>query len=217
VLAVVTEWPASLQLAVVLGVVAAVALLSYAGLSERESAPPELSMPRASSPPEPVPAGPTSSAAPESALVHAAGAVTRPGVYELPSGSRVDDVLSAAGGATADADLDRLNLAAVVNDGERIWVPRRGEVEPPPVSAAAGAGTARPEGNGPGAETSGPLDLNTATSEELDTLPGVGPATAEAIIAHREANGPFTSVDQLIDVRGIGEAKLAQLRDLVHV
>jgi competence protein ComEA len=161
---------------------------------------------------------------PSTVVVHAAGAVAAPGLYDLARGSRVDDLLVAAGGPTADADLDRLNLAATLTDGERIWVPRRGELQPPPLVSGGGAGS-EPDsepGNevgsgGAGAPEEAPVDLNTATVDELDTLPGIGPATAEAIVAHREANGPFTSVDQLIDVRGIGEAKLAQLRERVRV
>lgn len=138
--------------------------------------------------------------------VHAAGAVTTPGVYRLRSGSRVADLLTAAGGATPDADLDQLNLAAPLADGERILVPRRGEA----VSAAPASGTGS-------SRSSTKVDLNTATAEELDKLPGIGPATAEAIIRHRETHGRFRSVTELLEVRGIGEAKLEQLRPLVKV
>ena len=142
----------------------------------------------------------------EQVTVHAAGAVTAPGVYRLPAGSRVSDLLSAAGGATADADLDQLNLAAPLADGKRILVPRRGESV---AEAAAGSAAA----DAPAMK----VDLNTATAEELDKLPGIGPATAEAIIRHRETHGRFRSVTDLLEVRGIGEAKLAQLRPLVKV
>ncbi|MGH9228428.1 MAG: helix-hairpin-helix domain-containing protein, partial [Acidimicrobiales bacterium] len=142
-------------------------------------------------------------------VVHVAGAVVSPGVRRLPPGSRVIDALDAAGGALPDADLPRINLAAPLVDGEQVYVPKPGEQ--PPVVAGAGTGAA-------GGPVPGPLvDLNTATAELLDTLPGVGPSTAAAIIAHRDENGPFTAVDQLLDVRGIGEAKLEQLRDLVSV
>jgi competence protein ComEA len=147
-------------------------------------------------------------------VVHVAGAVVSPGVRRLPPGSRVIDAVDAAGGALPGADLPRINLAAPLVDGQQVYVPKPGEEVP----VAAGAGL--PEGSGPGAGGSipgGTVDLNTATAEQLDTLPGVGPATAAAIIAHREQHGPFTSVDQLLDVRGIGEAKLEQLRDLVSV
>jgi len=140
---------------------------------------------------------------PVTILVHAAGAVQQPGVYELPGGARVTDLIDAAGGAAPDADLDQLNLAAPVNDGERVYVPRVGEVVAP---AAAGA-----------ASGTGRVDLNRATFELLVTLPGIGPTTAQAIIDERERRGGFRTVDDLLDVRGIGPSKLAQLRDLVTV
>ncbi|HYZ97378.1 MAG TPA: ComEA family DNA-binding protein [Acidimicrobiales bacterium] len=142
-------------------------------------------------------------------VVHVAGAVSSPGVQRLPPGSRVIDGLEAAGGALPDADLARVNLAAPLADGQQVYVPKPGE-QPPEV---VGAGPSGGPGAGPGAL----VNVNTATAEQLETLPGVGPATAAAIIAHRDANGPFASPDELIDVRGIGEAKLEQLRDLVAV
>jgi len=140
-------------------------------------------------------------------VAHAAGAVVHPGVYELRAGARVTDLIDAAGGPTTDADVDRLNLAAPVVDGERVYVPRIGEAMP---AAAVGSGTAT-------GEAAGPLDLNTATLEQLDELPGIGPATAKAIIDEREKRGGFKSVDDLLDVRGIGPAKLDAIRDLVRV
>jgi competence protein ComEA len=152
-------------------------------------------------------------------VVHVAGAVVSPGVRRLPPGSRVIDALDAAGGALPDADLPRINLAAPLVDGQQVYVPKPGEQ--PPVAAGVGAPGGSAAGGaaaGPGGSAAGALvDLNTATAEQLDTLPGVGPSTAAAIIAHRDQNGPFTSVDQLLDVRGIGEAKLEQLRGLVSV
>jgi competence protein ComEA len=152
-------------------------------------------------------------------VVHVAGAVVSPGVRRLPPGSRVIDAIDAAGGALPDADLPRINLAALLVDGQQVYVPMPGEQ--PPVAAGAGvSGGAGPGGGAASAENAVPgalVDLNTATAEQLDTLPGVGPSTAAAIIAYRDQNGPFTSVDQLLDVRGIGEAKLEQLRDLVSV
>lgn len=142
---------------------------------------------------------------------HAAGAVRRPGLYELPVGSRVADLLAAAGGPRPGADLDRVNLAAPVVDGTQVYVPRRGEAGAPAAATDGGAGAA--SGDGPPA----PVDLNRAGPDELETLPGVGPATAAAIIEYREANGPFATVEDLIDVPGIGEAKLAAVADLVTV
>jgi competence protein ComEA len=141
------------------------------------------------------------------ATVHVAGAVARPGVYLLPAGARVDDAVGAAGGPTPAADVDALNLAAAVADGVRIYVPEHGEavaqptlpmLADPAVTAAAG-----------------PVDINRADAGQLDALPGVGPATAAAIIAERDRNGPFLTVDDLERVPGIGPAKLAGLRDLV--
>lgn len=193
------------------GAVAAVAVLAAVAafllLRPPPAPPPELSLPVATTvtgPPS------TSAPPPEHVVAHAAGAVARPGVYRLDAGARVADLVDAAGGLTPEADPDRVNLAAPVVDGAQVYVPAVGE-QPPPVAPAAGdtaTTTAAPVG---------PVNLNTATAAELDTLPGVGPATAAAILEWRVANGGFTSVDQLLDVRGIGEAKLAELRPLVTV
>lgn len=138
-------------------------------------------------------------------VVHVAGAVVAPGVHQLPAGSRVIDAVEASGGLTPDADAGAVNLAAAVVDGSQVYVPRVGEV-PPVVVTSSGA-----------ADDAGPVDLNSADAALLETLPGIGPATAAAIIDHRERHGPFTTVDGLLEVRGIGEAKLAGLRDLVRV
>ncbi len=138
-------------------------------------------------------------------VVHVAGAVTSSGVYRLPSGSRVVDAVQSAGGLAGDAQPDAVNLAAVLTDGERIYVPRVGEVVSTSVAAANSGNTAPP----------GPIDINRASADDLDSLPGVGPATAAAIVAHRDQYGPFGSVDDLADVRGIGPAKLEALRGLV--
>ena len=144
----------------------------------------------------------------EAVVVHVAGAVASPGLYRLGGDARVADALDAAGGPAGDADLDVLNLAARVADGERVYVARRGEVPPPAVAAGGGPAAAA---------VAGPVDLNTATAEQLEALPGVGPATVEAILSYRKEKGRFRSVDELLEVRGIGEAKLASLRSKVTV
>lgn len=143
-------------------------------------------------------------------VVHVAGAVQAPGVYRLATGARVIDAVRAAGGLAADSNSDAVNLAAPLTDGERVYVPRLGEVAPVVVSPSPGSGT----GTSPPA---GPVNLNTATADDLEALPGVGPATAATILAHRDQHGPFASVDDLADVRGIGPAKLDALRGLVTV
>ncbi|MCU1366903.1 MAG: comEA [Ilumatobacteraceae bacterium] len=168
------------------------------------------------SPPSGVtPEGGTGTTAPASILVYVAGAVASPGVVELPATARVEDAIAAAGGLAGNADLDSVNLAAVVRDGDRIWVPRSGE--PVPTVVLPSGGAAAPVGSGVAASPAAPIDLNRATAEDLDALPGVGPATAAAIVAYREANGPFGSVDGLLDVRGIGPAKLDAIRALITV
>lgn len=132
--------------------------------------------------------------------VHILGHVERPGLYALPEGARAVDAVAAAGGFTADAEAGGLNLARFVSDGEQIVVPAVGEA---PVAAAGTSG--------------GLVNLNTADAATLDTLPGVGPATAAKIIAWREQNGRFASIEDLLDVGGIGPSKFDALKDLVTV
>lgn len=132
--------------------------------------------------------------------VHILGQVVRPGLYELHDGDRAVDAVAAAGGFTATADAGGLNLARLVVDGEQIVVPAVGEVPPPGAASVPGK-----------------VNLNTADAAALDTLPGVGPATAAKIIAWREQNGRFTSVEDLLDVSGIGASTFADLKDLVTV
>ncbi len=147
---------------------------------------------------------------PEEVVVDVAGAVARPGLVRLRAGSRVADALTAGGGPAADADLGTLNQARVVADGEQVRVPRVGEPPPPPPPAAA-------TGAAPAPGPAMPVDLNRGTSAELDTLPGVGPATATAIIAWRDENGGFRRVDDLLEVPGIGPTRLERLRPHVRV
>jgi competence protein ComEA len=156
----------------------------------------------------------SSSVAPALIVVQVAGAVARPGVYQLTAGARVIDLIDAAGGAAPDADLEAMALASHLADGQRIQVPHRGEVLPAEATGARAAATATgPSDSSP----SGPLDLNSATPDQLDALPGIGPATAQAIVGYRTNHGPFRSVDDLTEVQGIGPAKLEALRDLVRV
>jgi competence protein ComEA len=137
-------------------------------------------------------------------IVHVVGAVRKPGLYRLTHGSRIADALRRAGGATRRADLSLVNLAAPLSDGTQVVVPRRA-----PAAVAGEAGT-------PAAGTpSGPVHLNTATVEQLDELPGVGPVTAQKIVDWRDQHGAFSSVDDLDAIPGIGPARLEQLRELV--
>jgi competence protein ComEA len=176
--------------------------------------------PTAAAAPTPEPVGTVASGM----WIAAAGAVNRPGLYRLRAGARVSELLVAAGGLAVDADVDRLNLAAILLDGQRLYVPRRGEATVPSVVTGDG-GSPPTSPSGPGASGSEPdtpsrehpVNLNTATAADLDRLPGVGPSTAAAIIDHRTKNGPFHAVDDLALVRGIGPAKLEQLRSLVTV
>ena len=144
--------------------------------------------------------------------VHVVGAVQQPGVYHLAAGSRGDDAVRLAGGATSQADLKRVNLAAVLVDGQQLWIPRIGERIVPNTSPNAAPSNAVPSNGVPAL-----VDINQATVADLDRLPGIGPSTARAIVDHRTRNGPFASVDDLLAVRGIGPAKLAELRALVRV
>jgi competence protein ComEA len=145
-----------------------------------------------------------------SVVIHVLGQVKRPGVYELSVGARAIDAIGAAGGFTAGADQSALNLAQVLVDGQQVLVPRPGEAPP---ASAAGAGAPASGTPAPGAE----VDLNTATLEQLETLPRVGPAMAQRIIDWRTQNGGFSSVDDLNNVSGIGDKTFAELKDLVVV
>jgi competence protein ComEA len=156
--------------------------------------------------PSPVDAAPEVSASPTVViLVDVAGWVRRPGVYEFTEGSRVIDAIEAAGGARPGALLQSLNLAAPLVDGTQVLVPKEGQ----PPSTATGAAT--------GGDVGALVNVNTATNAELETLPGIGEVIAQAIVDHRTENGPFASVDQLLDVTGIGDATLEDIRELVTV
>ena len=197
---------------------AAIALVAVGGClalrSEERAA--AVVLPRAS----PVPPATSAAVGPGSQdaeiVVHAAGAVARPGVYRLAPTARVVDLLEAAGGPDAGADLGGVNLAAPLADGARVHFPRSGE-EPPaevPVVEAPPGQT----GAGSGGEASPALvDLNEAGAAELESLPGIGPVTAAAILDHRRREGPFRSVESLQEVTGIGPVKLSRIEDLVTV
>lgn len=153
-------------------------------------------------------------------VVSVVGLVRAPGLVTLGAGARVADALESAGGALDGADLTGLNMARRVADGEQIVV---GIASPPGTAPAMGSSVSSPVGAEAEAEAGvpsapdTPVDLNAATEQQLDVLPGVGPVTAAAIVAWRSANGAFTSVDQLSEVDGIGPARLEKLRALVHV
>jgi competence protein ComEA len=142
------------------------------------------------------------------ALVHVAGAVRHPGVYRLREGQRVEDAVERAGGARANADVNAINLAAKVADGQQVVVPRGGTAGAASVASAAG---------GTGGAVQAPVSLNSATLEQLDTLDGVGPATAQKILDWRREHGSFRSIDDLGEVPGIGPKRLAALRDKVQL
>ena len=211
-LAVVSTWKDGVPLPVLLvlvGVVAALAVgvATTATRSRGARADVAVSLPRADTATEPS-ASPASTTLAGPLHVHAAGAVLHPGVVEVPAGARVVDVVAAAGGAAPEADLNLINLAAPVTDGERVYIPRAGEA----VAAVASSGTAKPGGT-----QAGVVNLNEASETELEALPGVGPATAKAIVDYRTQHGRFRSVDDLLNVRGIGPAKLEQIKPYARV
>ena len=202
-------WARLALAAVVLGAVGGLlALFLGAGAAVAATDSQEVALPRA------VKVATTMAPAPQ-LVVQIGGAVARPGVYRVNDGSRLADLVQVAGGSSADADTARLNLAGRLSDGEAIIVPRAGE---PPVEFEAPASSGA---KGLSGGSSGPagsvVDLNRATVEQLEELPGVGPATAAAIVRYRQSNGSFESVDGLLDVAGIGPAKLEALRGRARV
>jgi competence protein ComEA len=162
----------------------------------------------------------TSSTIPLTILVDVAGEVIHPGVVVIAGGSRVIDALNAAGGPTSRADLDVVNLAAALVDGAQVYVPKHGETTKRAVTRPIPGVNLPPQSIGsstPGQAVTEPVDLNSATEQQLDTLPGVGPSTARAIITYRLQHGPFARVEDLLNVRGIGPAKFEALLGLVRV
>jgi competence protein ComEA len=161
-------------------------------------------------PPEPT-ATPLPTSTPQPLGVYVSGAVAHPDVYELPYDSLVKDAIEAAGGPTSEADLDRINLARRVHDEEQIYVPHKGE-ESPPVSLPSG-----PSLPSPSSQRDGKMNINTATAEELSSLPGIGPTKAQCIIDYRTTNGPFRSIEDIKKVTGIGDATFEKLKDKITV
>lgn len=180
------------------GAVAALALAAGAWFGRGVAAPAAPVTPQAVGRPTGV------ASAPDRLVVHVTGWVVHPGVVEVAAGSRLGDALAAAGGVRAGASLDSVNLAETLVDGEQVVVPGPGEGAGPDAGAVAGAAGAQ-------------IRLNSASAQDLEALPGVGPVLAERIVAHREERGRFETVEDLLEVAGIGESKLASIRDLVAV
>jgi len=161
-------------------------------------------------PPEPT-ATPLPTPTPRPLCVYVSGAVAHPDVYELPYDSIVKDAIETAGGPTGEADLNRINMARRVHDEEQIYVPQKGE-EIPLVSSPSGPSLPSPSSQG-----GGKLNINTATAEELITLPGIGPTKAQSIIDYRTTHGPFQSIEDIKNVTGIGDATFEKLKDKITV
>jgi len=219
-----------------IGSLVGAAVLIGGWLLVRPSGPPiESTVPRVSGAGAMVNA-PTVAPAPSTIKVHVTGAVHRPGVYELSSQARVVDAVTAAGGATSTADLQRINLAQTIIDTEQVYVPTRSThvVKPTVAPRLRPSRTTLPPITAPGAappltpsvsttvvqspnSTSNKVNINTATAEQLDTLPGVGPSTAKSIITYRTQKGPFKKTSDLLNVPGIGPAKYDAMRGQVSV
>ena len=169
-----------------------------------------LKRPEPASPPlvitlQPRPTDEPATPTPATINVYVTGAVNKPDVYALPLDANVKDAIAAAGGATADADLERINLATRLADQMEVNVPHKGEAVPPP-----------PNGSTPDASTE-IININTASADELDKLPGIGPAIAKAIIDYRTKNGPFKKIEDINDVKGIGDALFEKIKDQIMV
>ncbi|MCC6731260.1 MAG: helix-hairpin-helix domain-containing protein [Chthonomonadales bacterium] len=167
---------------------------------------------------------PDEQAPPEPIAVHVAGRVRKPGVYRLESGARADDAVRAAGGALPGADLDQVNLAARLEDGAQLYVPAASSgvsTRPAPAGRAASAAPRRATQEDGARKLTKPgegkVNINAADERELQRLPGVGPATAARIVAHRREAGRFTAIEEMMDVSGIGEKKLAAMRPFISL
>lgn len=167
---------------------------------------------------------------PSTICIHVAGKVAKPGVYEMGPGSRVKDAIEAAGGASPNADLETLNLAERLRDGQQVYIALKGQVPPPVVSTVSGGESRTPDkvaiseakSSGSGIEKyvkpgDGTVSINTASAADLQHLPGVGPAMSQRIIDYRTANGGFKSVDELEEVKGIGAKTLARMKPFVKL
>jgi competence protein ComEA len=169
-----------------------------------------LKRPEPASPPlvitlQPRPTDEPATPTPATINVYVSGAVENPDVYPLPLNAIVKDAIAAAGGATDEADLDRINLALHLADQQQVYVPRKGEAAPPPPDGAAPAAAAEM------------ININTASVEELDKLPGIGPSIAKAIIDYRTTKGPFKQIEDINEVKGIGDALYAKIKDQITV
>ncbi len=187
--------------------------------------PPAITIENPATPPPVVAQDSQKSSVPSRVIVHVVGAVKTPGVYEFPSDARVNDAIEKAGGSGPKADLEDLNLAAKLSDGSQLFVPVKGEVtdkvaEPYRGGAAAESSYRRSSSrgrSGSGKPAPGSISLNTASESQLEALPGVGPSTAQKILDYRKEHGGFTSIDEVIAVRGIGPKKLQAMRKYLRL
>ncbi len=150
-------------------------------------------------------------------VVHVAGAVEEPGVYSVFEGGRVLDAVEAAGGFSNEACAEAVNLARLISDGEQIYIPTYQEVESGEYTSSSSESSSAASGSSSSSSSGSLININTATADELDTLPGIGPVTASNIISYREENGGFSSKEEIKEVSGIGDAKYAQIEDLICV
>ena len=212
------RWPllVGILVAAVLMIGAGYALANLRGVAQPAAI--EIMPPPATATPPP-PSSPAPTATPGPLRVYVSGAVVHPAVYALPPGSIIDDAVRAAGGFSAGADAVAINLAAPLAEGMQIYVPTLAEAAPTPPAVRAPAATTSAESASRlgGITTAGLIDINRATATELEILPGIGPTMAANIIAHREANGPFATIEAIMDVPGIGEGRFAAIKDLITV